>query len=275
MNYYNENSPQEVGWLRELIRLGRIPPGDVDDRSIEDVVPSEIKGYTQHHFFAGIGGWSYALELAGWPRKQPVFTGSCPCQPFSKAGSGGGFSDKRHLWPAWFHIIRELAPTIIFGEQVGSAIRSGWLDLVFSDLEDADYSVGSAILGAHTVGAPHQRQRLYFVGDSERHRLRISGRTSPIVPDKSGHRALLRQLRPWTRFERTLCNDGSTRKIERGIMPLVDGVSRDMVPSRNPVTEAYTRNTPEVRTMRIRGYGNAVCPQTAAAFVTAYLATRR
>ena len=60
--YYNENDPKAAAWLRELIRGGHIADGVVDERSIEDVLPSDLAGYTQHHFFAGIGGWSYALR---------------------------------------------------------------------------------------------------------------------------------------------------------------------------------------------------------------------
>src|ERR1700761_9055756 len=118
--YYNENDPFAAQWLRNLISNDLIAPGDVDERSIEDVRPNDLRGYTQYHFFAGIGGWSYALRLAGWPDDRPVWTGSCPCQPFSQAGKGAGFSDERHLWPAFFWLIehgkRKDVP--IFGEQV-------------------------------------------------------------------------------------------------------------------------------------------------------------
>ena len=87
-SYYNEIDPKAAAWLRELIAAGLIAPGDVDERSIADVRPDDLAGYGQHHFFAGIGGWSYALRLAGWPDDRPVWTGSCPCQPFSAAGKG-------------------------------------------------------------------------------------------------------------------------------------------------------------------------------------------
>ena len=63
--YYNEHDPKAAAWLRELIKQGHIAYGDVDERSIEDVSPHELKGYTQCHFFAGIGVWSYALQNAG------------------------------------------------------------------------------------------------------------------------------------------------------------------------------------------------------------------
>lgn len=168
--YYNEIDPYAAAWLRNLIRDGLIACGDVDTRSIEDVQPNDLKGYTQCHFFAGIGVWSLALRNAGWRDDEPVWTGSCPCQPFSAAGKQKGVADPRHLWPAWFRLIRECRPGVIFGEQVRAAIRHGWLDLVSSDLEGIDYRVGAAVMGAHSVGAPHIRDRCYFVADTDSER---------------------------------------------------------------------------------------------------------
>ncbi|TXH46160.1 MAG: DNA cytosine methyltransferase [Desulfurellales bacterium] len=164
--YYNEFDPYAAQWLRNLIAAGHIAPGDVDDRSIEDVKAADLVGYTQCHFFAGLGGWSYALRLAGWPDTEPVWTGSCPCQPFSQAGRGGGFADARHLWPVWFRLISECRPNVVFGEQVASRAGLAWFDAVHSDLEGADYACGAADLCAAGVGAPHIRQRLYFVGEN-------------------------------------------------------------------------------------------------------------
>ena len=166
MNYYNENDPKAAAWLRELIRAGVIPGGHVDERSICDVRPADLAGYLQCHFFAGIAGWSYALRLAGWPDDRPVWTGSCPCQPFSAAGKGKGAEDERHLWPVFARLIRECRPVTVFGEQVANAVGHGWLDGVCTDLESEGYAVGAAVLGAHSVGAPHIRQRLYWVAES-------------------------------------------------------------------------------------------------------------
>ncbi|MET3929547.1 DNA (cytosine-5)-methyltransferase 1 [Lysobacter sp. OAE881] len=165
--YYNELDPHAAAWLRELIKAGHIPAGDVDERSIEDVRPDDLRGYHQHHFFAGIGGWAYALRLAGWPDDQRVWTGSCPCQPFSAAGKGIGFEDERHLWPAWQHLIAQCRPSVVFGEQVEGAVRKGWLDRVASDLEGLGYAFGAAVLQASAVDAPHRRDRLWFVADAE------------------------------------------------------------------------------------------------------------
>jgi DNA (cytosine-5)-methyltransferase 1 len=161
--YYNEHDPFAAAWLRQLIAQNLIAPGDVDERSIEDVLPSDLDGYIQCHFFAGIGGWSYALRLAGWPDDRPVWTGSCPCQPFSTAGKGAGTVDERHLWPAWQWLIRQCRPDLVFGEQVEAAINHGWFDVVSTDLEGEGYAVGAGGLPSAGIGAPHIRQRLYFV----------------------------------------------------------------------------------------------------------------
>lgn len=163
MVYYNEIDPYAAQWLRNLISAGHIAKGDVDERSIKDVKPDDLRGYTQCHFFAGIGVWSYALRLAGWPDDRPVWTGSCPCQPFSAAGKQKGTADERHLWPVWFNLIRECRPDVVFGEQVEAAVRHGWLDLVQADLEGSGYACGAVGVPAAGVGAPHIRARLWFV----------------------------------------------------------------------------------------------------------------
>ncbi len=165
MNYYNENDAFCAQWLRNLIAAGQISNGIVDERSIEDVKPCELVGFRQCHFFAGIGAWSYALRLSGWSDDREVWTGSCPCQPFSAAGKAGGFADERHLWPAWFHLIGQCKPATVFGEQVSSADGLTWLDLVQDDMEAATYTFGAMDTCSASVGAPHIRQRLYFVGD--------------------------------------------------------------------------------------------------------------
>ncbi|MEM8034882.1 DNA cytosine methyltransferase, partial [Morganella morganii] len=165
--YYNENDPFAAQWLRNLIAAGHIAPGVVDERSIEDVTPDDLRGFTQCHFFAGVGVWSLALRRAGWPDDKPVWTGSCPCQPFSVAGKGNGFTDERHLWPAFFHLISECKPGVIFGEQVASKDGLGWLDLVQTDLEATNYATAAVDLCAAGFGAPHIRQRLFWVADSD------------------------------------------------------------------------------------------------------------
>jgi DNA (cytosine-5)-methyltransferase 1 len=164
--YYNEIDPFAAQWIRNLMDAGEIAPGEVDERSIVDVRPDDLRGYAQCHFFAGVAGWSRALRLAGWDDERPVWTGSCPCQPFSVAGKREGTADERHLWPAFFDLIRQCRPVAVFGEQVGGKDGIDWLDAVHADLEGADYRVGATVLPACSVGAPHKRERIWFVADT-------------------------------------------------------------------------------------------------------------
>lgn len=159
---YNEIDEYAADWLENLIAAGLIANGVVDRRSIEDIRPDELRGFRQVHFFAGIGVWSYAFRRAGISDDTALWTGSCPCQPFSAAGKGGGVDDERHLWPAFYHLIRECRPSKVYGEQVASKDGLGWLDIVSVDLERAGYAFGAVDTCSASVGAPHIRQRLRF-----------------------------------------------------------------------------------------------------------------
>ena len=184
--YYNEIDPFAAAWLRELIKAGHIAPGEVDERSIADVMPSDLAGFTQCHFFAGIGVWSYALRCAGWPDDRQVWTGSCPCQPFSSAGKGAGFKDERHLWPEFYRLISQCRPAVCFGEQVASKDGLAWLDLVQADMEKASYAFGAVDTCAAGVGAPHIRQRLYWVGFDTLGNTSLRGCVGREVGNKAG-----------------------------------------------------------------------------------------
>ena len=187
--YYNEIDPYAADWLRNLIKSGHIADGVVDERSISDVRPNELQEFTQCHFFAGIGIWSHALRSAGWADDRPVWTGSCPCQPFSQSGTRKGVLDERHLWPHWHHLIAECRPSTIFGEQVASKDGLGWLDLVQADMEGEDYAFGAFDMCSAGFGAPHIRQRLWFVADSgdTGSQGRVSGRSDTQRQDQHGH----------------------------------------------------------------------------------------
>lgn len=241
--YYNENDAFAAAWLRNLIDAGRLPAGDVDERSIVDVRPGDLAGYAQCHFFAGIGGWAYALRLAGWPPDRPVWTGSCPCQPFSSAGRQGGALDERHLWPQWFRLIRECRPHTIFGEQVEGAVGFGWVDRVFADLEAQNYACGAEILGAHSVGAPHSRPRIWWVADTR-------------------SQSVSRFIEKGVSLRRTT-SEASAEPSNGGLSSwLFDCTNPDTVESidgvRRPVGE-------------VRAFGNAIVPQAAAEFIKAFM----
>jgi DNA (cytosine-5)-methyltransferase 1 len=200
--YYNEIDPYAAQWLRNLIQAGHIPDGEVDERDIRNVAPEDIRTFTQCHFFAGIAGWALALKYAGWEDDRPIWTGSCPCQPFSAAGKGKASGDERHLWPHWFELIRACRPSVIFGEQVEAAIGWGWLDLVYSNLEAEGYAVGASVLPAASVGAPHIRQRLWFVANS-RH-----------SPGWSGDRGIAgTQSRGWETNASQACGAGEAGEL--------------------------------------------------------------
>nr|WP_314430014.1 DNA cytosine methyltransferase [uncultured Brevundimonas sp.] len=163
--YYNEFDRRKAASLRNLIEEGLIADGVVDERSISEVQPEDLRGFDQHHFFAGIGIWSLCLRRAGWPDDRPVWTGSCPCGPFSEAGKGLGFDDPRHLWPEWFRLIRECRPDRVFGEQSANAVQ--WIDLVSGDMEGIGYAIGTPDIPAAGFGGAHKRQRFGFVADAD------------------------------------------------------------------------------------------------------------
>jgi DNA (cytosine-5)-methyltransferase 1 len=265
--YYNENDPFAAAWLRELIARGLIAPGEVDTRSIVDVRSADLAGFSQCHFFAGIGTWSYALRCAGWPDDRPIWTGSCPCQPFSHAGQRTGLADKRHLWPAFFNLIRECRPDVIVGEQVAVKAGLGWLDAVQADLESENYAVGAIDLCAAGVGAPHIRQRLYWVANAGRDLLadagsaRLSAREPEAICGARGRQEgrTAEQCRGssdgmagsvggiWRNANWFLCRDSRWRPAEPGTFPLAHGAT--------------------ARVGRLRGYGNAIVAPLAQVFI--------
>ena len=302
--YYNEWDSYAAQWLRNLISAGHIAPGDVDERSITDVKASDLKGYTQCHFFAGIGGWSLALRLAGWPDDQPVWTGSCPCQPLSSAGQHKGHADERHLWPAFLGLIAECKPPMVFGEQVASADGREWFSAVRADLEDVGYASGAADLCAAGIGAPHIRQRLWWVAHADE-----LGQSGSRVMGSSGHpaqganRQKYRALndgrgggladgtqRGWREKRQ---DDGgravgdSTQGIAAGFesgrgdsgprsfdsfwrdadwLFCRDGKWRPVEPGAFPLAHGVSN-----RVGRLRAYGNAIVPQVAATFIQAVM----
>ena len=237
--YYNEIDPFCAQWIRNLIEAGHTAPGDVDERSILDVRARDLAGYTQAHFFAGIAVWSFALRQAGWDDARPVWTGSCPCQPFSAAGRRGGASDERHLWPHWHHLIAECRPAVVLGEQVASKDGLAWLDLVQADMEGSGYAIGAADLCAAGVGALHVRQRLWFVADAER-----PGRAG-LEPDGHGVSRVVQAEE--LQYRRAGLPARLHPRSDRAAVRPVDGSAR--------CVDA------------VRAYGNAINAEAAAAFI--------
>ena len=96
-----------------------------------------------------------------------IITGGYPCQPFSIAGNKKGVEDPRHLWPEYFRLIKECRPTWIIGENVSGHIKLG-LDAVQEDLESQGYSLRTFSVSASSIGANHQRERIWTVAYSQR-----------------------------------------------------------------------------------------------------------
>lgn len=310
---YNEIDPYAAEWLRNLIKAGQIAPGVVDERSIEDVTPDELREFTQCHFFAGIGVWSYALRRAGWPDSRPVWSGSCPCQPFSSTGKGKGFTDERHLWPSFGWLIEQCRPHQIFGEQVASDNADEWFDLVQSDLERMGYAFGLVPFPSAGVGAPHIRDRAFWMADAfserrEGQRLQhIQGEEDPQA-GRGGKAGGLDNANG-ARLEGFSGNDGEAGRegtkrptTAPGLhMPAleVNGFWRDadwlycsdgkwrpvesgVAPLVNGFAKGLGSGKSSLRAMagrnragRLKGYGNAINAEAARVFIAAYMESER
>jgi DNA (cytosine-5)-methyltransferase 1 len=298
--YFNELDKYPAQWLRNLF-----PDSTVDDRSIKDVRPTDTDNYLRCHFFAGIGGWEYALQLAGWPADREVWTGSCPCQPFSQAGKRKGTADERHLWPDFLRLIAERLPATIFGEQVASPDGREWLAGVRVDLEALGYAFGAADLCAAGAGAPHIRQRLYWVANRNSARAGVStgrGRRSQSsehsgLGDGDGSGRVWADAHIHQRQSQQDCivpaGASETHRLgepnrsgSQGRQAIIecpyqwppgqtslaiwcdDGLYRRIEPGTLPLAHGISN-----RLGRIRAYGNAIVPQVAAKFIRAFLET--
>lgn len=295
--YYNEFDPYAAQWLRNLIAAGHIAPGIVDERSIEDVTPADLAGFTQCHFFAGVGVWSLALRKAGWPDDRPVWTGSCPCQPFSAAGAGAGFADARHLWPSFAWLIKQCKPAIVFGEQVASKAVEPWVDLVHADLEALGYAFGAVPFPSAGVGAPHIRDRLFWVGYSDSHglhrakrtpsksssdgangRLSVRGSSDPLNRMADADSREPNGFDPLLQWEKSRRIKGASLETSgsgpvNGFWGGADWIGcrddrfRPVEPGTFPLV-----NGASSRVGRLRAYGNAINAEAAHEFIAAYMA---
>ena len=309
MNYYNEWDKGAAAWLRELIKQGHIPFGVVDERSITEVRPEDLDGFTQCHFFAGIGGWPLALRLAGVPEDAPLWTGSPPCQPFSAAGKQLGQFDPRHLAPVFLDLISECRPPVLFGEQVAPAIAKSWMCDLQTHLEGEDYAVGFSVLPACSVGAPHKRERLFFGAYNLAESLRTERDCERLQRPGEGNQA----QRSRTAAEPTGCGysggmgDADRERLQRERRDsysqgrkrqnirqagLLNGAGTENIAANphhgfwsdadwlgcrdgkfrpvEPGTFPLANGIP-ARVGRLRGYGNAIVPQVAAEFIKAFM----
>lgn len=295
-HYYNEFDAGAAAWLRQLIDRGLLPPGDVDERDMRDVQPDDLKGYVQHHFFAGIGGWPLALRYAGWPEDRPVVTGSPPCQPWSNVGLKKGKEDERHLAPKFLELVKAIGTDFLFGEQVASAEILGkadytgrrdtskepewtWFDALSDELEEAFYAVAAADLPAAGNGAPHKRQRLVFGAYNlrsssdwihngifprlERHSWNDCGADGRKESQRSVSETGVPVGMEHTHSDGTSATNGFWRDADWLLGR--DGKWRCVEPGSRPMGDGI----PE-RVVLLKGYGNAIVPQVCGEFVIAF-----
>jgi DNA (cytosine-5)-methyltransferase 1 len=111
-----------------------------------------------------------------------VITAGFPCQPFSVAGKQQGEDDPRNMWPETIDVIRAVRPRYAFLENVPGLLAHEYSKRIFGDLAESGFDVKWRVLSAAEVGAPHKRDRLWIVADSERQR----GRAQQIGQQECG-----------------------------------------------------------------------------------------
>lgn len=245
---YNEIEPFLAKWLDNLISAGMINDGHIVCKSIVDVNPPILNEYEQVHLFAGIGGWSCALRLSGWPDTRNVWTISCPCPPWSRARiqnlDMAGIRDTRDLWPTAFELIKKNKPREIYGEQVAGKAAEEWVFRTRENLEEVGYNFIGRTTKSSCVGAPSQRERFFFFAYLD------GKRRSGLVPSTNSG-----QTRPWRwSSQKDLCAiaESPFESTDCWAQPLLrkgdDGVSN--------------------RVAVLRAYGNAIDPWQASKFIT-------
>ena len=247
--------------------------------------------------FAGIGGLDLGLERAGmkcvaqveiddfcqkvltkhWPDvpkykdvrnvgkhnlpAADLICGGFPCQPHSYAGKRKGKEDDRNLWPEYLRIVKELRPRFVVGENVPGLITS-MLDEILFDLESIGYTCQTFVIPALAFDAPHRRNRVFVIANSEGDKRNISAiarRSKKVHVDGNGftqslaysNGKRLEQFKP-----ATIANN--ERQPTRGFASERSGDWWSVEPSVGRVAHGISR-----RVDRLKSLGNAVVPQVA------------
>jgi len=277
--------------------------------------------------FSGIGGFDLAAEWMGWnntfhcewmpfPRKVlnhywpnsisyeditktdfsihrgsiQILTGGFPCQPYSSAGKRLGKEDERHLWPHMLRAISEIKPTFVVGENVrGLTNWNGGVvfEEVCTDLESQGYTVQPILLPACAVGAPHRRDRIWFVAsDTLRVRQHERSCNNEEQPNKRRFNALNdtsenvkygiatnTESRRGGELHIKSATTGTQKSHNSftGLFRISDKNNWNNFPTQHPIcsgddglpTELDGITFSKWRQESIKGYGNAIVPQVA------------
>jgi DNA (cytosine-5)-methyltransferase 1 len=267
--------------------------------------------------FSGIGGFELAAEWMGWQNtfhcefnefgskvlshywpeskhygditksdfsefrdRIDILTGGFPCQPYSAAGKRKGKDDARHLWPEMLRVIREVRPRYIVGENVyGLVTWNGGLvfDEVCTDLEAEGYAVWPIVIPAAAVGAPHRRDRVWFVAYSACKCERANQFRCLRCQNGKIKRERSQTIYYATRSNgiKGLTTDPESVLLQRQCIGQRQGKFRrgnwDGFPTESPVcsgddgipSELDGITFPKWRNESIKAYGNAIVPQVA------------
>lgn len=210
-------------------------------------------------------------DFSQWRGRIDILTGGFPCQPFSVAGQRKGADDNRYLWPHMLRAIREIQPTWVIGENVagiltmvqpGEETEMGSQTSIFGednrkrvllrqeyvvetickDLEREGYSVQPMLIPACAVGAPHRRDRVWFVAHCSDARIEKMQRertdgvlSNGIAPDTNGNGHL--SCKPSGKTEECWRSNFPQPEKWRNTSEWVDGLSglsRDVADSQCP-----------------------------------------
>lgn len=260
----------------------------------------------KHHFPEAEGfGDITKTDFTQYANRIDILTGGFPCQPYSSAGKRKGKEDNRHLWPEMLRAIREVKPTWVVGENVLGLVNwNGGLvfNEVQADLENEGYEILPYILPACAVGAPHRRERVWFVAYSDKC-AKGPSRTSGRTPEKGSNNNDEQKERREQTEQHIGCSNvlrnvtntynerlqgcekfggvGKSRKNENQLLAGLLPSNFQNFPTQSPICSGNDGISNQLdgitfskwRTESIKAYGNAIVPQIAYELFKAISAT--
>ena len=253
--------------------------------------------------------------------RRTILTGGFPCQPFSTAGKRRGAADDRYLWPEMLRVIGDVRPRWVIGENVAGILsmvqpvhvatlesepdlfgageelqteyRQFTVHRICKDFEAIGYIIRPVVIPACAVGAPHRRDRVWFVAsdaaaDGEHWGADCIPSTASAADTDGKHQGggaeceqqengseeggqLLGGSRGWVRSPRgcfrDFPNESPVRTDDDGICPesLRRRIRADFAGclSKDEIEEAIRRADKRFNEEALRAAGNAIVPQVA------------